>query len=218
MSNSATSLFNELEYKSSLTKVSLPYSGSPKYNLHNLNFIIEKYCYTILKSINDKEVYKTSANLARGSFKNEESSFNAVYGHLIQDGINYRVATTIDLDKKIIQIPESEEEYFNPNNRLLFFKNNFFVIIDSTKCNKYIDYYYNDVGNLTIDLAKMIEKNDYVSFGLIDGSRVCTSNGDFNKFVGPVPENFIKTSLKGTFPVCSRLENNILATQKKIIS
>ena len=57
MSNSATNLFDELEYKSSKMKVDLPYGGSPKYNLHNLNFIAEKFGYSILKSIYKKEIY-----------------------------------------------------------------------------------------------------------------------------------------------------------------
>ena len=197
MSNSIVNLFDELEYKSTLTTISLPYSGSPKYNLHNLNFIIEKYCYCILKSLYNKEVYKTSAKMAKGYFKNNDSTFNSIYGHLIQDGINYRVATTIDLDKKIIQIPESEEEFFTDNNRFLFFKNNFFVILCSEKCKKYIDYYYNDVGNLTIDLAKIIEKQDFIDFGYIDKNTIITNSGTYEKFNGQIPEKFIKTSLKG---------------------
>lgn len=197
MSNSAISLFNELEYKSSQMRVSLPYSGSPKYNLHNLNFIIENYCYSILKTLYEKEVYKSSAVKAKGFFRDKESSFNAIYGHLIQNGINYRIATTIDLDKKIVQVPENEEQYFGSENRLLFFKNNFFVIIDSNKCARYVDYYYNDVGNLTIDLASMIEKGDYVIFGLIDGSKITTSEGDYNKVFDSPSESFLKTSLKG---------------------
>ena len=57
MNSLATNLFDELEYKSSKMKVELPYSGSPKYNLHNLNFIAEKFGYSILKSIYKKEVY-----------------------------------------------------------------------------------------------------------------------------------------------------------------
>lgn len=197
MSNSATNLFDELEYKSSKMKVDLPYGGSPKYNLHNLNFIAEKYGYSILKSIYGKEVYKTSANQAKGYFKNREKEFNSVYGHLIQDGFNYRIATTIDLDKKIVQIPESEQELFKPENRLFFFKNNFFVILDSSRCSKYVDYYYNDVNNLTIDLARMIEKEDYVNFGLLDGTKVVTAKGTFDKSLEPVSEKFLKASLKG---------------------
>lgn len=197
MSNSATNLFDELEYKSSKMKVDLPYGGSPKYNLHNLNFIAEKYGYSILKSIYGKEVYKTSANQAKGFFKNREKEFNSVYGHLIQDGFNYRIATTIDLDKKIVQIPESEQELFKPENRLFFFKNNFFVILDSSRCSKYVDYYYNDVNNLTIDLARMIEKEDYVNFGLLDGTKVVTAKGTFDKSLEPVSEKFLKASLKG---------------------
>ena len=178
-------------------KVDLPYGGSPKYNLHNLNFIAEKYGYTILKSLYDKEVYKTSAVQAKGSFKNKDKEFNSVYGHLIQDGYNYRIATTIDLDKKIVQIPESEQCLFKSNNRLFFFKNNFFVILDSSRCSKYVDYYYNDVNNLTIDLARMIEKEDYVNFGLVDGSKIVTPKGTYDKFLGNVPEAFLKASLKG---------------------
>lgn len=197
MSNSATNLFDELEYKSSKMKVDLPYGGSPKYNLHNLNFIAEKYGYSILKSIYSKEVYKTSANQAKGYFKNREKEFNSVYGHLIQDGFNYRIATTIDLDKKIVQIPESEQELFKPENRLFFFKNNFFVILDSSRCSKYVDYYYNDVNNLTIDLARMIEKEDYVNFGLLDGTKIVTAKGTFDKSLDPVSEKFLKASLKG---------------------
>lgn len=197
MSNSATNLFDELEYKSSKMKVDLPYGGSPKYNLHNLNFIAEKYGYSILKSIYKKEVYKTSANQAKGYFKNREKEFNSVYGHLIQDGFNYRIATTIDLDKKIVQIPENEQELFKPENRLFFFKNNFFVILDSSRCSKYVDYYYNDVNNLTIDLARMIEKEDYVNFGLLDGTKVVTAKGTFDKSLEPVSEKFLKASLKG---------------------
>jgi len=197
VSNSATNLFDELEYKSSKMKVDLPYGGSPKYNLHNLNFIAEKYGYAILKSIYGKEVYKTSANQAKGYFKNREKEFNSVYGHLIQDGFNYRIATTIDLDKKIVQIPESEQELFKPENRLFFFKNNFFVILDSSRCSKYVDYYYNDVNNLTIDLARMIEKEDYVNFGLLDGTKVVTAKGTFDKSLEPVSEKFLKASLKG---------------------
>lgn len=198
MNNSIVSLFDELEYKSTLNNINLPYSGSPKYNLHNLNFIIEKYCYCILKSLYDnKEVYKTSSKMACGSFKNNEATFNSIYGHLIQDGINYRVATTIDLDKKIIQIPESEEDYFNDSNRLLFFKNNFFVILNSEKCKKYIDYYYNDVGNLTIDLARIIEKEDFIDFGLIEKDNIIANSGTYKKFNGQIPEKFIKASLKG---------------------
>lgn len=197
MSNSATNLFDELEYKSSKMRVDLPYGGSPKYNLHNLNFIAEKYGYSILKSIYGKEVYKTSANQAKGHFKNREKEFNSVYGHLIQDGFNYRIATTIDLDKKIVQIPESEQELFKPENRLFFFKNNFFVILDSSRCSKYVDYYYNDVNNLTIDLARMIEKEDYINFGLLDGTKVVTAKGTFDKDLNPVSENFLKASLKG---------------------
>ena len=197
MSNSATNLFDELEYKSSKMKVDLPYGGSPKYNLHNLNFIAEKFGYSILKSIYKKEVYKTSANQAKGHFKNREKEFNSVYGHLIQDGFNYRIATTIDLDKKIVQIPESEQKLFKPENRLFFFKNNFFVILDSSRCSKYVDYYYNDVNNLTIDLARMIEKEDYVNFGLLDGTKVVTAKGTFDKSLEPVSEKFLKASLKG---------------------
>ena len=197
MSNSATNLFDELEYKSSKMKVDLPYGGSPKYNLHNLNFIAEKFGYSILKSIYKKEVYKTSASQAKGFFKNKEKEFNSVYGHLVQDGFNYRIATTIDLDKKIVQIPESEQELFKPENRLLFFKNNFFVIIDSSRCSKYVDYYYNDVNNLTIDLARMIEKEDYVNFGLLDGTKIITAKGTFDKSSEPVPEKFLKAALKG---------------------
>lgn len=197
MSNSATNLFDELEYKSSKMKVDLPYGGSPKYNLHNLNFIAEKFGYSILKSIYKKEVYKTSASQAKGFFKNREKEFNSVYGHLIQDGFNYRIATTIDLDKKIVQIPESEQELFKPENRLFFFKNNFFVILDSSRCSKYVDYYYNDVNNLTIDLARMIEKEDYINFGLLDGTKVVTAKGTFDKLLEPVSEKFLKASLKG---------------------
>ena len=197
MSNSATNLFDELEYKSSKMKVDLPYGGSPKYNLHNLNFIAEKYGYSILKSIYKKEVYKTSASQAKGFFKNKEKEFNSVYGHLVQDGFNYRIATTIDLDKKIVQIPESEQKLFKPENRLFFFKNNFFVILDSSRCSKYVDYYYNDVNNLTIDLARMIEKEDYVNFGLLDGTKVVTAKGTFDKSLEPVSEKFLKASLKG---------------------
>lgn len=197
MSNSATNLFDELEYKSSKMKVDLPYGGSPKYNLHNLNFIAEKFGYSILKSLYKKEVYKTSAGQAKGFFKNKEKEFNSVYGHLVQDGFNYRIATTIDLDKKIVQIPESEQELFKPENRLLFFKNNFFVIIDSSRCSKYVDYYYNDVNNLTIDLARMIEKEDYVNFGLLDGTKIITAKGTFDKSLEPVPEKFLKAALKG---------------------
>lgn len=197
MSNSATNLFDELEYKSSKMKVDLPYGGSPKYNLHNLNFIAEKFGYSILKSIYKKEVYKTSASQAKGFFKNKEKEFNSVYGHLIQDGFNYRIATTIDLDKKIVQIPESEQELFKPENRLFFFKNNFFVILDSSRCSKYVDYYYNDVNNLTIDLARMIEKEDYINFGLLDGTKVVTAKGTFDKLLEPVSEKFLKASLKG---------------------
>ena len=197
MSNSATNLFDELEYKSSKMKVDLPYGGSPKYNLHNLNFIAEKFGYSILKSIYKKEVYKTSASQAKGFFKNKEKEFNSVYGHLVQDGFNYRIATTIDLDKKIVQIPESEQELFKPENRLLFFKNNFFVILDSSRCSKYVDYYYNDVNNLTIDLARMIEKEDYVNFGLLDGTKIITAKGTFDKSLEPVPEKFLKAALKG---------------------
>lgn len=197
MSNSATNLFDELEYKSSKMKVNLPYGGSPKYNLHNLNFIAEKFGYSILKSLYKKEVYKTSASQAKGFFKNKEKEFNSVYGHLVQDGFNYRIATTIDLDKKIVQIPESEQELFKPENRLLFFKNNFFVILDSSRCSKYVDYYYNDVNNLTIDLARMIEKEDYVNFGLLDGTKIVTAKGTFDKLLEPVSEKFLKASLKG---------------------
>lgn len=197
MNNSITNLFDELEYKSQQTKISLPYNVSPKYNLHNLNFIIENYCYFILKSLYNKEVYKTSANQAIGSFKNKESDFNSIYGHLIQNGISYRVATTIDLDKKIVQVPESEQRFFKPENKLLFFKNNFFVILDSSRCSKYVDYYYNDVNNLTIDLARMVEKDDYINFGLIDGSKIITAKGTFDKDMGPIPEKFLKASLKG---------------------
>ena len=197
MSNSATNLFDELEYKSSKMKVDLPYGGSPKYNLHNLNFIAEKFGYSILKSIYKKEVYKTSASQAKGFFKNREKEFNSVYGHLIQDGFNYRIATTIDLDKKIVQIPESEQELFKPENRLFFFKNNFFVILDSNRCSKYVDYYYNDVNNLTIDLARMIEKEDYINFGLLDGTKIITAKGTFDKSLEPVPEKFLKAALKG---------------------
>ena len=197
MSNSATNLFDELEYKSSKMRVDLPYGGSPKYNLHNLNFIAEKFGYSILKSIYKKEVYKTSASQAKGFFKNREKEFNSVYGHLIQDGFNYRIATTIDLDKKIVQIPESEQELFKPENRLFFFKNNFFVILDSSRCSKYVDYYYNDVNNLTIDLARMIEKEDYINFGLLDGTKVVTAKGTFDKSLESVPEKFLKASLKG---------------------
>ena len=197
MSNSATNLFDELEYKSSKMKVDLPYGGSPKYNLHNLNFIAEKFGYSILKSIYKKEVYKTSASQAKGFFKNKEKEFNSVYGHLVQDGFNYRIATTIDLDKKIVQIPESEQELFKPENRLFFFKNNFFVILDSSRCSKYVDYYYNDVNNLTIDLARMIEKEDYVNFGLLDGTKIITAKGTFDKSLEPVPEKFLKAALKG---------------------
>ena len=197
MSNSATNLFDELEYKSSKMKVNLPYGGSPKYNLHNLNFIAEKFGYSILKSIYKKEVYKTSANQAKGLFKNKEKEFSSIYGHLIQDGFNYRIATTIDLDKKIVQIPESEQKFFKPENRLLFFKNNFFVILDSSRCSKYVDYYYNDVNNLTIDLARMIEKEDYINFGLLDGTKIVTAKGTFDKSLEPVSEKFLKASLKG---------------------
>ena len=197
MSNSATNLFDELEYKSSKMKVDLPYGGSPKYNLHNLNFIAEKFGYSILKSIYKKEVYKTSANQAKGYFKNKEKEFSSIYGHLIQDGFNYRIATTIDLDKKIVQIPESEQKFFKPENRLLFFKNNFFVILDSSRCSKYVDYYYNDVNNLTIDLARMIEKEDYINFGLLDGTKIVTAKGTFDKSLEPVSEKFLKASLKG---------------------
>lgn len=197
MSNSATSLFDELEYKSSKMKVDLPYGGSPKYNLHNLNFIAEKFGYSILKSLYSKEVYKTSANQAKGFFKNKEKEFNSVYGHLIQDGFNYRIATTIDLDKKIVQIPESEQELFKPENRLFFFKNNFFVILDSSRCSKYVDYYYNDVNNLTIDLARMIEREDYINFGLLDGNKIISAKGTFDKDLNPVSEKFLKASLKG---------------------
>ena len=197
MNSLATNLFDELEYKSSKMKVDLPYGGSPKYNLHNLNFIAEKFGYSILKSIYKKEVYKTSASQAKGFFKNKEKEFNSVYGHLVQDGFNYRIATTIDLDKKIVQIPESEQELFKPENRLLFFKNNFFVIIDSSRCSKYVDYYYNDVNNLTIDLARMIEKEDYVNFGLLDGTQIITAKGTFDKSLEPVPEKFLKAALKG---------------------
>lgn len=197
MSNSATNLFDELEYKSSKMKIDLPYGGSPKYNLHNLNFIAEKFGYSILKSLYKKEVYKTSANQAKGYFKNKEKEFNSVYGHLIQDGFNYRIATTIDLDKKIVQIPESEQELFKPENRLFFFKNNFFVILDSSRCSKYVDYYYNDVNNLTIDLARMIEKEDYINFGLLDGNKIITAKGTFDKDLNSVSEKFLKASLKG---------------------
>ena len=197
MSNSATNLFDELEYKSSKMKVDLPYSGSPKYNLHNLNFIAEKFGYSILKSIYKKEVYKTSANQAKGYFKNKEKEFSSIYGHLIQDGFNYRIATTIDLDKKIVQIPESEQKLFKSENRLFFFKNNFFVILDSSRCSKYVDYYYNDVNNLTIDLARMIEKEDYINFGLLDRTKVITAKGTFDKSLEPVSEKFLKASLKG---------------------
>lgn len=197
MSNLATNLFDELEYKSSKMKVDLPYGGSPKYNLHNLNFIAEKFGYSILKSLYKKEVYKTSASQAKGFFKNKEKEFNSVYGHLVQDGFNYRIATTIDLDKKIVQIPESEQELFKPENRLLFFKNNFFVILDSSRCSKYVDYYYNDVNNLTIDLARMIEKEDYINFGLLDGTKIITAKGTFDKSLEPVPEKFLKAALKG---------------------
>lgn len=197
MSNSATNLFDELEYKSSKIKIDLPYGGSPKYNLHNLNFIAEKFGYSILKSIYKKEVYKTSANQAKGFFKNKEKEFNSIYGHLVQDGFNYRIATTIDLDKKIVQIPESEQELFKPENRLFFFKNNFFVILDSSRCSKYVDYYYNDVNNLTIDLARMIEKEDYVNFGLLDGNKIITAKGTFDKDLNSVSEKFLKASLKG---------------------
>ena len=178
-------------------KVDLPYGGSPKYNLHNLNFIAEKFGYSILKSLYSKEVYKTSANQAKGFFKNKEKEFNSVYGHLIQDGFNYRIATTIDLDKKIVQIPESEQELFKPENRLFFFKNNFFVILDSSRCSKYVDYYYNDVNNLTIDLARMIEREDYINFGLLDGNKIITAKGTFDKDLSPVSEKFLKASLKG---------------------
>lgn len=178
-------------------KVDLPYGGSPKYNLHNLNFIAEKFGYSILKSIYKKEVYKTSASQAKGFFKNKEKEFNSVYGHLVQDGFNYRIATTIDLDKKIVQIPESEQELFKPENRLLFFKNNFFVILDSSRCSKYVDYYYNDVNNLTIDLARMIEKEDYFNFGLLDGTKIITAKGTFDRSLEPVPEKFLKAALKG---------------------
>lgn len=197
MNSLATSLFNELEYKSSKMKVDLPYGGSPKYNLHNLNFIAEKFGYSILKSLYKKEVYKTSANQAKGLFKNKEKEFSSIYGHLIQDGFNYRIATTIDLDKKIVQIPESEQKFFKPENRLLFFKNNFFVILDSSRCSKYVDYYYNDVNNLTIDLARMIEKEDYINFGLLDGTKIVTAKGTFDKSLEPVSEKFLKASLKG---------------------
>lgn len=197
MSNLATNLFDELEYKSSKTKVDLPYGGSPKYNLHNLNFIAEKFGYSILKSLYSKEVYKTSANQAKGFFKNKEKEFNSVYGHLIQDGFNYRIATTIDLDKKIVQIPESEQELFKPENRLFFFKNNFFVILDSSRCSKYVDYYYNDVNNLTIDLARMIEREDYINFGLLDGNKIISAKGTFDKDLNSVSEKFLKASLKG---------------------
>jgi hypothetical protein len=197
VSNSATNLFDELEYKSSKMKVDLPYGGSPKYNLHNLNFIAEKFGYSILKSLYSKEVYKTSANQAKGFFKNKEKEFNSVYGHLIQDGFNYRIATTIDLDKKIVQIPESEQELFKPENRLFFFKNNFFVILDSSRCSKYVDYYYNDVNNLTIDLARMIEREDYINFGLLDGNKIISAKGTFDKDLNSVSEKFLKASLKG---------------------
>ena len=197
MNSLATNLFDELEYKSSKMKVDLPYGGSPKYNLHNLNFIAEKFGYSILKSIYKKEVYKTSANQAKGYFKNKEKEFSSIYGHLIQDGFNYRIATTIDLDKKIVQIPESEQKFFKPENRLLFFKNNFFVILDSSRCSKYVDYYYNDVNNLTIDLARMIEKEDYINFGLLDGTKIVTAKGTFDKSLEPVSEKFLKASLKG---------------------
>lgn len=197
MNSLATSLFNELEYKSSKMKVDLPYGGSPKYNLHNLNFIAEKFGYSILKSLYKKEVYKTSANQAKGLFKNKEKEFSSIYGHLIQDGFNYRIATTINLDKKIVQIPESEQKFFKPENRLLFFKNNFFVILDSSRCSKYVDYYYNDVNNLTIDLARMIEKEDYINFGLLDGTKIVTAKGTFDKSLEPVSEKFLKASLKG---------------------
>ena len=197
MNSLATSLFNELEYKSSKMKVDLPYGGSPKYNLHNLNFIAEKFGYSILKSLYKKEVYKTSANQAKGLFKNKEKEFSSIYGHLIQDGFNYRIATTIDLDKKIVQIPESEQKFFKPENRLLFFKNNFFVILDSSRCSKYVDYYYNDVNNLTIDLARMIEKEDYINFGLLDGTKIVTAKGTFDKSLELVSEKFLKASLKG---------------------
>ena len=197
MNSLATNLFDELEYKSSKMKVDLPYSGSPKYNLHNLNFIAEKFGYSILKSIYKKEVYKTSANQAKGYFKNKEKEFSSIYGHLIQDGFNYRIATTIDLDKKIVQIPESEQKLFKSENRLFFFKNNFFVILDSSRCSKYVDYYYNDVNNLTIDLARMIEKEDYINFGLLDRTKVITAKGTFDKSLEPVSEKFLKASLKG---------------------
>ena len=197
MNSLVTSLFDELEYKSSKMKVDLPYGGSPKYNLHNLNFIAEKFGYSILKSIYKKEVYKTSANQAKGFFKNKEKEFGSIYGHLIQDGFNYRIATTIDLDKKIVQIPESEQKLFKPENRLFFFKNNFFVILDSSRCSKYVDYYYNDVNNLTIDLAHMIEKEDYINFGLLDGTKIVTAKGTFDKSLEPVSEKFLKASLKG---------------------
>ena len=197
MNSLATNLFDELEYKSSKMKVDLPYGGSPKYNLHNLNFIAEKFGYSILKSIYKKEVYKTSANQAKGYFKNKEKEFSSIYGHLIQDGFNYRIATTIDLDKKIVQIPESEQKLFKSENRLFFFKNNFFVILDSSRCSKYVDYYYNDVNNLTIDLARMIEKEDYINFGLLDRTKVITAKGTFDKSLEPVSEKFLKASLKG---------------------
>ena len=197
MNSLATNLFDELEYKSSKVKVDLPYGGSPRYNLHNLNFIAEKFGYSILKSIYKKEIYKTSANQAKGLFKNKEKEFRSIYGHLIQDGFNYRIATTIDLDKKIVQIPESEQKFFKPENRLFFFKNNFFVILDSSRCSKYVDYYYNDVNNLTIDLARMIEKEDYINFGLLDGTKIITAKGTFDKSLEPVPEKFLKASLKG---------------------
>jgi len=197
VSNLATNLFDELEYKSSKMKIDLPYGGSPKYNLHNLNFIAEKFGYSILKSLYSKEVYKTSANQAKGFFKNKEKEFNSVYGHLVQDGFNYRIATTIDLDKKIVQIPESEQELFKPENRLFFFKNNFFVILDSSRCSKYVDYYYNDVNNLTIDLARMIEREDYINFGLLDGNKIISAKGTFDKDLSSVSEKFLKASLKG---------------------
>ena len=197
MNSLATNLFDELEYKSLKVKVDLPYGGSPRYNLHNLNFIAEKFGYSILKSIYKKEIYKTSANQAKGLFKNKEKEFRSIYGHLIQDGFNYRIATTIDLDKKIVQIPESEQKFFKPENRLFFFKNNFFVILDSSRCSKYVDYYYNDVNNLTIDLARMIEKEDYINFGLLDGTKIITAKGTFDKSLEPVSEKFLKASLKG---------------------
>ena len=197
MNSLATNLFDELEYKSLKVKVDLPYGSSPRYNLHNLNFIAEKFGYSILKSIYKKEIYKTSANQAKGYFKNKEKEFSSIYGHLIQDGFNYRIATTIDLDKKIVQIPESEQKLFKSENRLFFFKNNFFVILDSSRCSKYVDYYYNDVNNLTIDLARMIEKEDYINFGLLDGTKIVTAKGTFDKSLEPVSEKFLKASLKG---------------------